>query len=160
MPYTHTAKIINTETMGTENIFYFAALLHKLLTHLWLKVIATLVLLPVFFFDPALKSGLIALACLIFIDFVSGVATAKKTGEQISSAKIFRTALKFAVYFTLISSGRLTVMAGLPFIPADAIILTFLACTELISIIENAGRCGYAVPQKLLNQLEDFRNSK
>lgn len=153
-------KYEQEHAMGLENLYYFFALLQKLLHHFWLKVVVSAALLPVFFFDPALKEALIALALLIAIDFVTGVATAKKTGEQIKSAKIFRTALKYAVYFTLIAAGRLTVLAGLPFIPADAIILTFLAVTELVSIIENAGRSGYAVPQRLLNQLREYRDKK
>ena len=156
--YTHT--ISYQETMGTENITYFFALFQKLLHHFWVKLVASVAVLPAFFFDSALRDGMMALAALVIFDFLSGVFVAKKTGEQIKSAKVFRTALKMAVYFTLISSGHLVGTAGLPFLQVDAIILTFLAVTELVSIIENAGRAGYAIPQKLLNQLRNFRDKK
>jgi len=157
---TYTANIINQPTMGFDNLYYFIALFQKLFSYMWGKLLISLAFVPVFLFDPTLHNALWALAALMIVDFASGVMTAKVTGDQITSAKIFRTALKFAVYFTLIASGHLTVTAGLPFIPADAIILTYLAATELISIIENAGRAGYAVPQKLLNQLQEFRDKK
>ena len=156
----YTATISNQETMGFDNLNYFLALFHKLLHYFWAKLVISFALLPALLFDPEHTEGLAALSILIFMDFVSGVYTAKKTGEQIKSAKWFRTALKFAVYFTLVSAGHLVNVAGLNFVHVDAIILAFLATTELISIIENAGRCGYAVPQRLLNQLRKFRDNK
>ena len=157
---TYIAEIKNQATMGIENLHYFYALFTKLLSHFWAKLLISLAFVPALLFNPELKEAMAALAILIIIDFFSGVMTAKKTGDQITSAKIFRTALKFAVYFSLIAAGRLTVVAGLPFLPADAIILGFLAVTELISVIENAGRSGFAVPQKLLNQLQNYRDKQ
>lgn len=144
--------------MGIEHLNYLATIFSKIVSKFWGKLILSVSLIPVFFFDPLLKDGLIALLALTIIDFISGVIAAKKTKEQIKSAKIFNTVIKISVYFTLIAAGHLTMKAGFHFLPIEGIILTFLAVTELVSLIENFGKLGYAVPKKLLNQLKNFEN--
>lgn len=112
-----------------------------------------------FFFDALQRDALVALLALIIIDFFSALLAAYNSNESIKSAKIFRTALKIVVYFSLVSAGFLaehTVAIGI----IDELILGFLAVTELISILENAGKAGYAVPKGLLNTLKDYKNKK
>lgn len=112
-----------------------------------------------FLFDGLLREAMLALLILLIFDFITGVAAAKREGQEISSHSAFRTAVKIAVYFLLISAGRMaeaTIGSTLPFI--DEAVLAFLGVTELISILENVGRLGYAVPLKLLNKLKDYRD--
>ena len=42
----------------------------------------------------------------------------------------------------------------------DDTIIAFLTLTELISIIENTGKMGYAIPKKLLLKLKSIRDEK
>lgn len=114
-----------------------------------------------FFFDAVYKDALLSIIFLIVFDFLTAIAANKINGARIESAKVFRSAVKTAIYFLLISAGHLAENATnrvLPFM--DETIMGFLAVTELISIMENVGMMGYAVPQKLLNQLEKFRRDK
>ena len=114
-----------------------------------------------FFFDAVYKDALLSIIFLIVFDFLTAIAANKKSGARIESAKVFRSAVKAAIYFLLISAVHLAENATnrvLPFM--DETIMGFLAVTELISIMENVGMMGYAVPQKLLNQLEKFKKDK
>lgn len=101
-----------------------------------------------------------ALLFLISIDFITGIASAKATKEVIKSKTAVRSAFKVAVYGLLLSAGHLTetVTPGSTYI--EEAVATFLAITELISIIENIGKMGFAVPKRLLNQLHKFRDEE
>lgn len=113
-----------------------------------------------YFFDLVQADALIALVVLIIFDFITGVIASRKTGVAIRSSIIFRTPVKIFSYFLLISGGHLAeVVIGVNFF-IDDIILSFLGVTELISILENVSKMGYAVPQKLLATLNQFRSTK
>lgn len=143
-----------------EHFTYLKSMFAKIIMYFWQKsAISGIATIFFFFFNEAKTDAMLALLFLIFFDFITGIALAKKTGIEIKSAKIFRSALKVAVYFMLVSSGYLTCKAGIEIIPIDSIIIMFLATTELISIIENFGKMGYAIPQKLLNQLEEYKKT-
>ena len=91
---------------------------------------------------------------------ITGVMASVKTGHDIKSKKFLNTAVKLFIYLLLISTGHLTESAiGLE-IKADEVITSVIALTEIISILENASRMGYAIPKKLLNQLKDFKSIK
>jgi toxin secretion/phage lysis holin len=114
-----------------------------------------------YMFDLKQSPGLLALIILIIFDFITAIANAYKNKIEIKSAKIFTTAVKFVVYFGLVATGHLlehTLSDNLGFM--DETILGFLALTETISILENAGKLGFAIPQKLLNKLEELRDEK
>lgn len=122
---------------------------------------ATFVGVLCFLFDPLAKDALMALFILIIIDFFTGVAAAKHTGVPIMSSKIRRSAVKLVVYFGMISAAHLTEAAVPEMLRLiDESVTAFLAVTELISIIENTGRLGYAIPRKLLNQLQKYAEKK
>lgn len=110
-----------------------------------------------FFFGFGSEKIMLALTCLIIMDFVTGILSAKKIGEPIQSRNAVKSAYKLAVYGLLVSAGHLTevIVPGTTYI--EEAVMTFLALTELISLIENVGKMGYAVPQKLLNQLHRWR---
>lgn len=148
--------------MKPEHITYAKTLLQTICSNAAAKCVASFFyVLYTFSFDPAQEKGHIALLCLIIVDFITGVAGAKKSGEEIKSAKISRTVVKILTYFLFIAAAHyveLAVPVGTSFL--DETVLAFLAVTELISVFENIGRMGYAVPKKLLNKLEKFRDAE
>ncbi len=99
-----------------------------------------------------------ALLFLVVIDFITGIVSAHVSGEPIKSRSAVRSAFKIAVYGLLVSAGHLTeqITPGGTFI--EEAVTTFLALTELISIVENVGKMGFAIPRKLLNQLHKLRD--
>ena len=113
-----------------------------------------------FFFDPLQQLALVALFVLVLIDFALGIAAARATGDAVRSAKLVRTGIKFTVYFTLIAAARITEHA-IPVLPfLDETVTGFLAATELMSILENTGRLGFATPKKLTDLLGEYVKSK
>lgn len=118
------------------------------------------VVIPVFGVLFGLQNPAIlrALMILVVIDFITGIASAKVANEQIRSRAAVRSAFKVAVYGLLVSAGHLTevIVPGNLFI--EEAVVSFLALTELISVIENIGKMGFAVPSKLLNQLQKLRD--
>lgn len=112
-----------------------------------------------FLFDAGKQQALVALLILMIFDFLFGVTAAAVNKKPITSGKTRRSALKVAIYYLLISAGFLA-EKSVPFLPIDETILAFLMLTELISIIENSGKIGFAVPKKLLEQLTKFRDSQ
>lgn len=110
-----------------------------------------------FLFGADMNSVLGALITLVTLDFITGLVCAYKQGEQIKSRVALRSAVKLGVYGILVSSAHLTEQAvpGTTFMGQGMI--AFLAVTEMISIVENAGKMGFAIPKKLLNQLIELR---
>lgn len=99
--------------------------------------------------------GLAAVTALIFIDTISGAYKAWKSGK-LSSHGFFRFALKCTVYLLLIATAAL-VDKTLPMGFASVIMITFLAATEAISIMENMRALGFAVPMLLVSRLKTLR---
>lgn len=110
-----------------------------------------------YFFDPLQRAALLALFILIIVDFFFGFAAAKKTGKEITSSRFARTPIKMVVYFSLVACSRISEYALPSFLAVlDETLVAFLVATELLSILEKSGHLGFAVPQKLLNQLEKY----
>lgn len=111
-----------------------------------------------FLYDKVYTDAMFAILLLIIFDFITGVASQKKNGHPIESAKVFRTSKKIAVYFLLVSAGFLAEKATQGVVPLiDETLMGFLAITELVSILENVGYMGFAIPQKLLNRLNKLK---
>lgn len=139
---------------------YLVHLTRKILEASEFKVVlGALLSVTSFFFDPLQHIAILAVFFLIIIDFFFGVGAARATGDAIKSSKLRRTAIKMVVYFTLIATARITEYT-LPLGFLDETVIAFLAATEMLSILENAGRMGYPMPQKLFTVLGDFINSK
>lgn len=113
-----------------------------------------------FLFGVGSEKIMLALLVLVAMDFITGVASAKKAGVPIQSRRAVKSAYKVAIYGLLVSAGHLTegIVPLTTYI--EEAVTTFLALTELISIIENAGKMGFAVPAKLLNQLQEWRDGE
>lgn len=94
---------------------------------------------------------------LMWIDFVTGLSSAYFSKEVVTSKAAFRTPVKFLVYTLMIITGAvLEKTIGIDIL-ADETIITFLAVTEAISILENFGKLGFKTPNKLLNNLKEIQ---
>jgi phage-related holin len=125
-----------------------------------------------FLFDGTLvRSAGGALVMLILLDTITALVAAKKNGTEIQSRKMLRTVWKILIYFTAVSAGHQVEIAAnyhetsnifldLTVGSIEEYVLTFLAITEFTSVLENIGRAGYAIPLKLLNKLEDYKDSR
>jgi toxin secretion/phage lysis holin len=111
-------------------------------------------------FDVSKGPELTAVLILIMIDFLTGVGASKYKGEQIKSAKIFRSAVKVITYFAVISAGFLLETSIGYNVGADEILIAFFGATEFISIMENMAKLGFKTPRRLLNIVEDIQNGK
>ena len=101
-----------------------------------------------------------ALLVLIAIDFVTAIGGAYTLGVPIESRRALKSATKVIVYTMFVSAGHLTSIILLNTIWIEVAVISFLALTELVSIMENIGKMGYTVPQTLLNRLKDLRDKK
>lgn len=134
--------------------------LHRIFDYATFKASFAAVLIVLsFLYDPLRADAMIALLVLIFIDFVTAILACMKTCETIRSSRIAYSAVKTAVYFLLIAAGYVAEQA-IPLNVIDETIIAFLAATELVSVLENTSKAGYAVPQSLLNWLKDFSSKK
>ena len=145
----------------SENISYGMSLFDKITSYIGVKAITSgFFSLIAFFFDSVRHEAIVAIVILVAFDFLTGITAAKIAKEEIKSAKVFRSAMKLVAYLMLVSAGHFAEVA-FPIIAsfADETVLAFLAVTELISTIENAGKMGFVVPKKLLNRLEKYRDN-
>lgn len=146
--------------MKLESVQYIAALFASTCEHFWTKCITSFFFsYYIFSFDVHLIEASKALLMLIIVDFFTAFFAAKKSGEEIKSSKIFRTPLKILIYFMLVSVAHLMEVVSPLLSILDETMMGFLALTELISILENTGRMGFAVPKKLLNKLQELRDA-
>lgn len=112
-----------------------------------------------FFFGDITHTALIGIIFLTLFDFITAMMAAAKTGDDIKSRKLGRTAVKIFVYCMLISAASITErIVGLDFF-ASEFMIAFIGVTELISILENTSKAGYAIPQYLLMKLHDFKHN-
>lgn len=151
---------LRDELLKQEHVDYIPYLFHKVVDFLDLKILVGLAWSGiVFFFDGGQTQALLALFFLVLADWIFGFAAAKKTGVPITSAKCFRTPVKLAIYFALVACARISEYAlpgALGFL--DETMVAGLVLTELISIFENSGRLGFVVPQRLLNQVREWKD--
>ena len=96
---------------------------------------------------------LLFLGTLIVIDLLTGMIASITQGQPIQSRKAFKTATKATVYLLFFSASYLThnIVPYSEFITTG--VISFLAITELLSVMENMAKMGYALPAKLLNQI-------
>lgn len=94
---------------------------------------------------------------LICFDFVTAIMAKYKIGEPIESRKVMKTAFKMVVYGILVSAAFMTETIGMGTTVLDCGVLFYLALTELVSIIENAGKMGFSMPQRVLNNLQELK---
>ena len=116
-----------------------------------------------FFFNVDYADLMVAIIVLVTFDLLTALLAAKKNEDVIESRRVLCTAFKMSIYGILVSSAHLTEeIIGLTdyWVGLERAVIAYLAATEMISIIENVGKMGFAVPLRLLNQLEKFRSSE
>lgn len=142
---------------------YFVALMKSICTQeIIAKYAASALLITAhFLFDQAMYQAMLSLLILIVFDYITAMYVVVKQKKAITSRQTFRTPYKIVIYFVLISAGNIA-ENSLPVISKfiDETIIAFLVLTELISVIENAGKLGYPVPQRLLNKLHELQAEK
>lgn len=130
------------------------------LKYTWIKVASVLGFITIdFFFDVSTKPMLLGLIALILFDMITAVYANYKKGHKIESRKLAKTARKIAIYFIIISAGFISEPATQIHI-IDNTIIGVLTATELLSILENAGKAGVAVPKSVIKMLEKYKNGK
>lgn len=145
--------------MILESLSYIFYTVTQLFSQVTLKLFAACcVVVGNFLFGLDHEAALKALLFLVFVDTFTGVIGAKLSKEEIKSAKFFRVALKTVVYYLLIAAAFNTEKLISPTFFLDEAVLAFIGATELISIIENSGKMGFVVPNKLLNKLHELRD--
>ena len=136
------------------------AILIKIVTYPGFKVLWAIIISVVsFVFGLSNFPAEFALFLLIIGDAITGMAAAYYEGSAIESRKAIKTVFKLLVYFGAIAAGHLLEVAGVVFLPIDETVTGWLAVTEFISIMENFGRMGYTMPNKLLNRLVEYKNA-
>lgn len=102
--------------------------------------LSTLALAAVAVFAP-LQSTLVALLFLVIMDTITGLWAAFVTNTPISSRKLSRTIVKTLVYLLTVCivhvANKYLLAAGPFLVPLDSLITSFIALTELKSILEN-----------------------
>ena len=134
---------------------------HKIVSDMSIKSLLAAVVVATFWVFPEQDMHLfLAIFILLLIDTATGLIKAWNT-KDINSRQFFRAPLKCFVYFILLMSGALLdkVMIGSMGFPlALPIIKTFLAATEMISIMENLAVLGFPLPTTLISKLKDVND--
>ena len=134
---------------------------HSLFTYVNSKIIASLLFsVGSYLIGVENFEWLACLCVLIVIDLLTGVIAAVKMGYAIESRKALKSTTKLVVYLLLFTAVHLTSHS----VPSSAFLVstvsTFLILTELLSIVENVAKAGYAVPKRLLNQIGGLTKEK
>ncbi|WP_044294478.1 phage holin family protein [Robinsoniella peoriensis] len=100
------------------------------------------------------------LVVFVVIDYLTGVM-ASILKKELSSGVGFRGIFKKVVIFCLVAVGHIidTYIIKNGSMLRDAVIFFYLS-NEGISILENAGRIGLPIPEKLRSVLEQLREEK
>lgn len=100
---------------------------------------------------------LITLICFMVVDYVTGVLAGVYTQTVNSSRGIKGIIKKLMQVFLVFVAASLDRIAGTPDLIIRNAFIFFLLANEGISIIENAGRAGVAVPDFIKNRLEEMK---
>lgn len=94
-----------------------------------------------------------AVIMLIIIDTITGVIGAYKQKNEITSKRFFDSIVKLLLFPLIIAAASITETAiGTNILFLPQIVAGYLAMHEFLSIVENFGKIGYKIPQKILNK--------
>jgi phage-related holin len=137
----------------------FLDIIHPLFELMLLKIVASIIVIFLFFFGDFHSQGIIAILMLMTFDTYLGVQASWIEGQPITSRRFSRVVQKGIIYLMAISAGFFTDIT-IGWHVVQSTMIAFIGVTEFISILENMGRLGYQTPKKLLNQLKDFQSTK
>ena len=145
-------KLNYTEVFGVENL---QKIFSTISDHWILKLLVGLLCgVNDWFFHPN-HAIVEVVSVLVLLDTVTGLLKAYRQ-HTISSSGFFRFALKLAVYLVLLATAALLDKVIQIPLMSDSVTLmaAFLSVTEAISIMENIGALGFAIPAYLLKILK------
>lgn len=123
-----------------------------------LKVVTSgLLIIFNFLFGDLYNDALIAIVMLVILDTITGVWASKYEGHTLTSQRFFSGWVKKVFIFCIAISSAYYLDTTIPGSYAQYTVIGFIAVNEFMSIVENLGRLGYKTPQRLLNQLKDFK---
>ena len=99
---------------------------------------------------------LLALIVMLIADYISGIIAAV-VNHELSSKKGWAGILKKCMFLLVVAVGHIVDTAIGGGGALRSLVIGFLIANEGLSIIENAGRCGLPIPQKLLAALEQLK---
>lgn len=96
---------------------------------------------------------ILAVILLIIIDTITGIVGAYKQKDPISSKRFFDSVIKLIFFPMIIAAASITQTAiGTEILFLPQIVAGYLAMHEFLSTVENFGKIGYKIPQKVLNR--------
>jgi toxin secretion/phage lysis holin len=138
---------------------YFQDIINTVIEPSLLKIVVSGAFAFSFLFGDFHQQAIVAILMLMVFDTIFGVMATYYEGQAITSRRFSRVVQKGVVYFMAISAGYFADQT-IQWNVIQATMIAFIGVTEFISILENMGRLGYATPQRLLNQLQDFKSQK
>lgn len=102
------------------------------------------------------SSLLTILLAFVVLDYMTGVLAAAKEGGLNSEVGLWGIARKVAIFAVIAVAHLVDSALGDAHLFRDAAIFFYLA-NELLSIIENTGRTGVPIPEKLKGAVEVLR---
>lgn len=96
------------------------------------------------------------LLCLMFLDYLTGLWVGYKQ-KNLNSKRAYKgLQKKFLILVLLCGASLMHKLA--PNIGFRSLVGLFYCATEMLSIIENAAKCGVPIPKKLKKALEQLRD--
>ena len=99
---------------------------------------------------------LIALTGMVIIDYIMGILAAKAT-DGINSQKGFIGIARKLAIFVVIAVAFLIQNLFNNTVPLREIVISFYLFNEIFSIIENIGKLGVPIPEKLIESFEQLK---
>ena len=123
----------------------------------WIQTAFTVLGAWLGWFLGGLDGFLYALVAFVVIDYITGLM-ASATEKKLSSEVGFRGILKKVLIFMLVGVGHIldAYIIGDGSVLRTAVIFFYIS-NEGISILENAGRIGLPIPEKLKGILEQLK---
>jgi phage-related holin len=106
------------------------------------------------FFSP-IKIAILAIICIVILDFILGIIRSKKQGKPITSHKMRRTLVKLACYLVAILTGFIIERCLFASFEISKIIASLIGLVELKSILESLNSLSGG---KIWKQLIDYIN--
>lgn len=105
------------------------------------------------------SQALQALLLFIAVDYITGVIAAGKEGKLSSDAGLKGIARKVMIFFVVAVAHQVDLLLGYGHVFRDAAV-TFYVVNEAISILENAGRMGVPIPDRIQQAIEILKGKE
>ena len=93
---------------------------------------------------------------LLVLDLITGLMRSVRRRKRIRSYKLINTIKKFILYTIFLISAHQLVKISSLLIWVDEFSASFLAITEMLSIIENLSQAGILIPKWFIKKLQKY----